>query len=365
MGQALYKTEMVDWLNRLIADDRNFHNALIWFKEHSKIEELVILIHSLMRYWYHMVSFASIKNYLREGLKRGEKLLSPNLLGMGYSSLGWMDFVTGDWKKACEAYRKALIYSVKAEDIKTQSLTLGRLGVVERWIGEMESGLEHNYEAVELARKSEDLYSLAVSLNFAYSTRGGIFHDVEPLGFLKEALTISREIGDLWSISQSLVGLGDYYRETGNYTIAQEHYKKALELFQKKKDQWMLAWTLGDLGQTLSKMGDTDRGIDHLRRSILLFNKIGDKGSIMLMLFRLTETLGKSGREKKAALYLAAAEKKFDSLVHARQNIYPIEEELQNTIDIYKSKYKKEWSLGELMEYDELINSISNNDTND
>jgi len=351
--------DQVEWVEKLTEDEKNFLGALDWFRNNGKGRESVRLIIYLNKYWYYRSYYRQMRKFLCEILDKYRKNLTEELNGQAYCLLGWMTFITGDWQNATVYYRKALIYSVQTDDRETQCLILSRISVVERWIGETQIGLEHGLEAIELADQIGDPYYSALSLIYFYCTCGGIFPGEDPLDNLKKALKLSRETGDTWSISHSLSGLGDYYRERQEYFRAQQYYNKALVLYKKSRDQWAEAWVLGDLGLTLCRKGETAKGVDHLKKSILQMDRIGDRGGMMLILNRLTVSLIQSGFEQQAVPYLAVSQKIYNVIVNSSMNIYPVEENLQQMINTYKPKFKSEWLKGELMEHSELIQSIS------
>ena len=123
---------------------------------------------------------------------------------------------------------------------KDEAIALSRLGVAERWLGEYAAGTDHSEEAVRIAREMGDPLRLAETLIRAYGTTGGKFAHHAPRAELEEALGLSRQSGDLWGISHALNGLGDLFRELGDYRGARLRYEEALEGFRQLKNKWMI-----------------------------------------------------------------------------------------------------------------------------
>ena len=95
-------------------------------------------------------------------------------------------------------------------------LLLSHLGVAERWLGSRDVGTEHVEQAVGLARALGNPELLEIALIWAYGTTGGRFEGEPPIDELTEAVNLCRRSGDLWGVASALNGLGDLYRELGD-----------------------------------------------------------------------------------------------------------------------------------------------------
>jgi tetratricopeptide (TPR) repeat protein len=107
----------------------------------------------------------------------------------------------------------------------------------------------HVEQAVRLARRLGYPALLGVALIWAYGTTGGRFEGRAPLAELTEAVDLCQRAGDLWGVASALNGLGDLYRELGDWQQARPPYEEALAGFRELKDRWMTAWTLEGLGR--------------------------------------------------------------------------------------------------------------------
>lgn len=355
----LYKSDQIEWISRLKEDDRNLTAALDWAVEFALPGDAVLMIIHLLRYWYYRSSFTRAKTILKNLLDRHEKSLDPRLRGKAYCSLGWMTFVTGSWYESSLYFRKGLICSVESDDLETQILILGRLGVSERWLGDYESGLESGREALYVASKLDDPCFKADALIFFYCTRGGQFDGEDPLAFLEEALSLSVRIEDIWSVTQCLTGLGDYYREKKEYAMAVEYYEQGLKKFKKNGDLWAEAWTMGDLGLTLCRMQRFREGGVYLVDALFQLDRIGDRGGVLIMLNRLGAVSLEEGKGEEAARLLSSANQFYGGLMNSEKEIYSMDKDLSRMMEKCRNEYPSHWISGELMDQRELMSFLS------
>jgi len=242
--------DQIVWLDRLERDYANLETALDWFESNGSPAELLRFAQSLWWFWFRYGHF-------RAGRRRFEKALSyfdsgapSRPVANGLHSLGWIKFVEGDWLGAAELYRKSLAVFREIGDHLGESMSLSDLGVTERFMGRTAIGTRHVEEAVRIAREVHEPHRLCFALIWAYSTTEGKFAGKAPLPELEEAREIALKIGDSWAFAHALNGLGDLYRETGNFTAARLHYEESLRRYRALKERWMVAWNLEGLGQT-------------------------------------------------------------------------------------------------------------------
>ena len=90
----------------------------------------------------------------------------------------------------------------------------------------------------------------------------------------KQALTISREIGDRRGEGIRLGNLGNAYRDLGRVEQAIKHYQQALAIFREIGDRRGEGNQLGNLGLAYSKQNQPDLARQYLQQALDIFIEI-------------------------------------------------------------------------------------------
>jgi predicted ATPase/DNA-binding SARP family transcriptional activator len=353
----LHGPDQVAWLDRWEIEYNNLQDALSWFLSSGEFQNAFRLALALEWFWYRYGYFSDGRKWLEEILDRADGDRFPHLRARAYNALGWIVFLQGNWLYAKNCYSKCLELSRQRNDKKNEVTAVSRLGVVERWLGELEEGTIHGEEAIRIGREIDDPLQIAYSLICAYATTGGVFPDrPPPRAELEEALSITQQTGDLWSIAHILNGLGDLFRELGDYCEARIRYEESLRIFRELKDRWMIAWTLEGLGRTCYLDDDYSNAEKNLREGVKLFSTLGDKRNAGLMLFWLGMVKRSRGCHGAAARLLGA----FDSLNRVLSGNHVTGpkkhcSELNQAFADYRSTYMAEWVKGQAMTLEDAI----------
>jgi tetratricopeptide (TPR) repeat protein len=333
---------------RLEMENGNLQAAMDWSLAKNKIPEALRFGVALRWFWYRSGYLSYGRRYLQRALA-----VTPEAIVLrerALHALGWLEFVQGNWSQAGSLYREGLRLAHKLKDREGQCLLLSHLGVCERWLGQRKSGTAHVEQAVRMARRLVNSDLLGTALIWAYGTTGGRFEDRAPLAELVEAVDLCRRTGDLWGVSSALNGLGDLYRELGNWQQARPPYEEALAGFRELKDRWMTAWTLEGLGRAAQLAGEHRKAGRCFREALELFRLLGDRGNTAFMLNRLAFLARAQGNHNRAACLLAASANLQSSLLspEAARRLQQ-ETELAKATAEYKSAYAASWVRGQTM----------------
>jgi tetratricopeptide (TPR) repeat protein len=347
---ALYGSEQTLWLERWEMEHQNFQEALGFYISHGEIRDALRLAVHLEWFWYLAGHFSDGREALEEIMSHQDRSVPPQLEARGLESLGWIAFLQGDWSYAKQRYCRSLELRRCCADGSEQAMVLARLGVVERWLGETDEGTRHGEEAVALARATDDVRQIVHALICAYSTTGGIFVGDPPRAELEEALRLSEQRGDRWGIAHALNGLGDLFRESGDYRKARARYAESLVEFRDLKARWMIAWTFEGLGRTSYADGDYLGAKQYLKESVKMFWDLGDTRNAGLVLRWVGLAECGLGRRAAAARLLGACEtyrRTLDSQTTAKQGKQDCE--IDGTESCCREEYPSEWAQGEAM----------------
>jgi tetratricopeptide (TPR) repeat protein len=92
---------------------------------------------------------------------------------------------------------------------------------------------------------------------------------------LQEATDALREIGDKWSLGNSLLNLGNALRAQGNYAEAYPLYQESLQINRELGDRWMLAYVLENVGMLLALHQDAQRALNLVGAAASLRETLG------------------------------------------------------------------------------------------
>lgn len=98
----------------------------------------------------------------------------------------------------------------------------------------------------------------------------------EALDCLRQALDISRDIGDRHGEGYTFVKLGDTFRELQRADDALDAYQEALTTRREIGDRWGEAETLHNRGHVLLERGQRDAGLESWHQAVAIFDELGD-----------------------------------------------------------------------------------------
>jgi hypothetical protein len=108
---------------------------------------------------------------------------------------------------------------------------------------------------------------------------------------LEEAIRLSRESGDSWSLAHALNGIGDFLRESGEVQAPADIYKQAFGLVEELEDRGLTAWPLEGLGRCLNETNQYENLEYYIANSVALFGDMRDKENATELLTFLIDYL--------------------------------------------------------------------------
>ena len=96
----------------------------------------------------------------------------------------------------------------------------------------------------------------------------------------KQALTLSREIGDRGKEATTLKNMGDVYSvsKATRYTKkALEHYEKALNIQKELGIRGQEGLTLSSLGMFYNNLGEKRQALDYFKQALNIYKEVGDR----------------------------------------------------------------------------------------
>jgi tetratricopeptide (TPR) repeat protein len=163
------------------------------------------------------------------------------------------------------------------------------------WIlpGNWEKANEYFERAITIQKTlnlKADLVNTLIRLGNSFRNER-YYKKAEPL--YQEALKIAREIGDLFKQARSLNNLGNVYISLQQKDNAIDYYQQSLIIYRELNDRHRQAQVLSDLGN-IYKFSQWDKATDYYQQSLIIYRELNDRYQEALTL----ENLGYSFRSQ-------------------------------------------------------------------
>jgi tetratricopeptide (TPR) repeat protein len=145
---------------------------------------------------------------------------------------------------------------------------------------------------------------------------------------MKQAYTISKDIGDQRMLGNAYNNLGVYYGLLGDNTTAIEYYKKYHEIKQRTGDKRGEAIALFNIGVLNDDIGEFETGLKYFRKAQVIFEKINDIRGMIHVYPTIAQKLHLQEHDKEAVKLLDKG------LSLARDTKDPFTE---NSVSVYKA----------------------------
>jgi predicted ATPase/DNA-binding XRE family transcriptional regulator len=233
--------EQREWHARLVADESNLRAAMTWTLEHGDADMALNLAGSSWMFWRWAGLFREGRRWLQAALAREGATASARLRALW--GAGWLAYHQAEYGDTAAAGREILESAAPDDGVNRRNgLTL--VGIAELADGHIDSAIAAATDALSLAETTDAPWLLATSLlnlgtallaagdvtaarphyeralelyitlgDRHFSTRTLIQlaycsltdgHRQEAAAVLNDALDLTRELGDLWGITESL-----------------------------------------------------------------------------------------------------------------------------------------------------------------
>ena len=122
-------------------------------------------------------------------------------------------------------------------------------------------------------------------------------------GAAEEAVRLSEQCGDRWSLAMSHLLMGRALMNTARYAEALACSEQAYRLFEENGDRLNASHALSDRGSALISLNDYTKAFDMLSRSLALAEELGSDNALAYSLNRLGYLWQRLGSQSQALLY--------------------------------------------------------------
>ena len=161
------------------------------------------------------------------------------------------------------------------DDISNHGSVLGNLGNAFSHLGEVEKAIEYYKQALAISKEIGDRRgegNRLGNLGLAFSHFGEVEKAIE---YYEQALAISKEIDDRRGEGDHLGNLGVAFSYLGEVEKAIEYYKQALAISKEIGDRRGEGNRLGNLGLAFSHLGEVEKAIKYYEQALAISKEIG------------------------------------------------------------------------------------------
>lgn len=143
--------------------------------------------------------------------------------------------------------------------------------------GDYPKALDCLKEALQITREIGDRAGEGTMLNNIGRVYDSLGQYQEVLGYYNKALPIVKEIGDRAGEGATLNGIGGVYRSLGQFQEALRYYNQALPIFKEICHRAGEGATLNNIGGVYQSLGDYNKAMEYFKQSLVITMELGDR----------------------------------------------------------------------------------------
>jgi tetratricopeptide (TPR) repeat protein len=202
---------------------------------------------------------------------------TPEAAGPLSRALGDYLDAGGHYSEALTLHEAALSAARAGGDRMSEAISLNRLGVVRRRLGDYRAAAQHHRAVLDLLVPGDDPAVRATALHGLGIVLWRTGEYTDALELLGRALREWDAAGDRASGAAALYAIGTVHLHLGNYREAIAHHERALELYQASGDALGEGRVHNNLGAAFERVGRLEEARQHLQRSMTLSRQVGNR----------------------------------------------------------------------------------------
>ncbi len=225
-----------------------------------------------------------------------------------------------DRRQAVAAYGLALGLWRQVGDRLQEARAFGRLGRLQRLLGEHQAALASHQQALNLFHSLQDLAGIASTQGEMATVHRHRGENDRALALYHEALAIWQRLDDASHEARVRNNVATLLHSAkGELRAALPHYEHALTIFRRLGDRVREAKVLVSLGHLHSQLGELDRAVVVFERALALCEALGRRDLAADVLNNLGVTLDRLGEIHDALGNFSAAREIYRELGDSRR----------------------------------------------
>jgi predicted ATPase/tRNA A-37 threonylcarbamoyl transferase component Bud32 len=272
------------WMDRFDLEHDNFRAALEWLTETGNVEWGLRLGVALFQFWEMREYLAEGRERLGKLLKREEASAPTEMRLRALFATGVLAAEQGDYAVADELLEESLEIARRSEDKRSIAVSLNAVAVNARDRDRLAASQALFEESLMLWRDLHDGLAVARALSNLANVVKLQEDYARAHSLYQESLVIFRELGDRTGVAWALNHQGDVARDQGESEAARLLYEESLATFRELNDRWGIAGSLADLGNLAREQKHFREADSSYRESIAIFKALGHKRGIARLL---------------------------------------------------------------------------------
>lgn len=252
---------------------------------------------------YYRGDFQPARHNIMKALLLYEDLAHHRGISSACNNLALIEQDQGNLNQAIALYNLAL----KADSLLVDSIgtgyTLNNLGTTYLYKGEFTTALRYLDEAKKYSEATGD-YELKINtlINTAL-----FYHEFgqqeEALALYATTLELAKKSEDNFTITVVTINIGDVHRALNQFPEAWKHYQTGLEMAHEIESPEVIADCLSNMGQLLQKQGNTTKANEYFIQALKIYEELGSKKKIGSSLTAMGQNLITKEYHEKAIGY--------------------------------------------------------------
>jgi predicted ATPase/class 3 adenylate cyclase len=309
--------QMLPMLDQLEAELDNIRTAVEWALERNP-QAALQLAASLSRFWQSRGKLTEGRRWLDDSLARFNALAPAEgdsarqrqaLKAKGLSTAGTLAFGQGELNASRILLEESVALARAAGEQRTLVKALSMLGIVTAWLGDEEATDAVIEEALQIARATNDKSDIALAKGLQSVREMHLSGDFAAARtFAEEALKLWRDLGDLWDIAISIMGLGGMATLQGNFSQALAHYEEGEVLFHQLGNRNLVNAMQSERAHIERRQGHYAQAVALYSKTLAGWQELGHRAALAHELECLAFIASAQNQTQRAACLLGAAE---------------------------------------------------------
>jgi len=299
----LYGPEQMQWFERIENEYGNIQAALAWLHERRRLEEGLRMAGALGWFWFRRARFSEGQRWLELFYTASENTGPPGPRAQAAYCIGWLKLCLGSvfWgnPEGKRFFSESLRLWREAGNQRGIALSQVWLAWKDQVEGEGDCAIAD--QSVALARETGDPWVLAWCLKVAFSHLRRPDQDLASRRYaLEEAIALARTTGDPFLLSQTLLGMGNVFGWVGELEAAEPWYRDSLRIAREIGDNWSILDSINCLADIHMGLGRIGRAKELFTEGVQLAQDFGARSYLAWFIGGFYQVARYEGKAKRA-----------------------------------------------------------------
>lgn len=242
--------------------------------------------------------------YAEQAIQQNTRLnLSPRYTAFAWNSIGYAQYMKGDYPGAIKAFESYYTFSEKANDLINMGFALNNEAGVHIELGNYVKAMEKYQQALTVRQKANDKGGIAMSYNnigFIYKDIGDYEKAIHNFLF---ALREYEQLDDKKAVAKTHNFIGIVYAKKKEYSKAISHLEQGIAIQKAVDDKNELAISYQSIASIYKEQEDYNRSVSFLNDAMKVYESSNDLRQIALVQADLGEIYLQKKKYDSAAWY--------------------------------------------------------------